>query len=106
MTLMKDPVAIGGPVPGYDIVVAPEVVDGQVVYVARHPALPRVYSQGATPDEAIADLTEVREAYLADMRAAGEVVPEPVQQPSVHRLELSPPESEPAFNIDWTFKIF
>ena len=69
MTLTRErPLAIGQTIPGYDVVVAPEVVDGQVIYVARNPALPRVYSQGATPDEAIADLTEgadIREVEVA-----------------------------------------
>ena len=107
MTLTREqPLSIGSNVPGYDIIVAPEVVAGRVIYVARHPALPRVYSQGATPDEAIADLEEVRDAFLADMRSAGETVPDPVAEPSVHRLELSMPEASPAFDIDWSVKTF
>ena len=107
MTLTRElPVAIGEVVPGYDVVVAPEVVEGRVIYVARHPALPRVFSQGSTPDEAVADLAEVRDAYLADMRAAGEPVPDPVAEPSIRRLELGPSERRTALSIDWTIKTF
>ncbi len=104
MTLMTR-FPIGQALPGYDISVSPEVVEGVVVYVARHPSLPRVYSQGATPDEAVADLAEVREAYLADMRAMGEPVPDPVSSPSIQRLVLASEPLPSPPNIRWTVKV-
>jgi predicted RNase H-like HicB family nuclease len=100
MTMLLDAVPLGDRIPGYHTIVAPEVVDGQVIYVARHPDLPRVYSQGLTPDEALADLAEVREAYLADLRDAGVAPPPPTDAPTVQRLELHAPEL-PAPTIKW-----
>ena len=73
--------------PGYDTVVTPEIVDGQLLYVARHPALPRCFSQGATPDEAIENLAEVVAEYRADMNSIGRVLPELIPTPQVTILE-------------------
>lgn len=67
--------AEGGP--GYDVLVALESVSGKLVFVASHPDLPHVFSQGDTPEEALDSLAEVREEFLADMAAAGIEVPAP-----------------------------
>lgn len=88
MTLLREevPVALVGPEPGYDVLVTPEVVDGQTIYVASNPALPHVRSQGGTPSEALASLDEVREAFLSDMSDSGIAVPPPKLDPRVEIL--------------------
>lgn len=102
MTLTKErPLVLGHHGPGYDIVVAPEIADGQVIYVARHPALPRCFSQGDTPADAIASLDEVREAFLADLAESGEPSTNPVDDPSVQVLELGRQDREDPLVISW-----
>lgn len=86
---------------GYDIVVEPEVADGVLIYVARHPGLPRCRAQGSSPEQAIDRLAEVREEYLADMRAAGVDVPPERLYPRRDVMELVPepvPLVEPTSN--------
>lgn len=62
---------------GYDVEVVPDTAGGRAVYVARHPDLPGCMSDGATPDEAIENLADARDMYLAGLRGAGLPVPPP-----------------------------
>jgi len=75
---------------GYDVEVVPEVVAGETVYVASHPDLPRVYSQGQSIDEALDSLAEVRAEYLRDMQLANVDVPAPKAHPITTILEVAP----------------
>lgn len=79
----RNPVVLTQAEPGYDVVVTPEIVDGEVVYVAEHPALPGCMTHARSPEAAVADLADARELYLADLRNAGEPVPEPRLDPQV-----------------------
>jgi predicted RNase H-like HicB family nuclease len=63
------------PVVTYDAEVRPEVVAGDLIYVANHPQLRGCMSDGATPEEALANLAGARQDYLAALRAHGLPVP-------------------------------
>jgi predicted RNase H-like HicB family nuclease len=57
------------------------------VWVARHPDLPGCMSHGASTDEALANLAEAAELYLAALDAAGvDRPPEPLR-PQAWNLE-------------------
>lgn len=87
---------------GYDVTVVPEVVEGQTIYVARNPDLPRVMSQGSTPDEALANLEDVRREYLVDMAAAGVPVAPPKTTPrSIIQKATSQPIEVPTTLTTW-----
>lgn len=79
---------------GYDVTVVPEVVESRTIYVARHPALEACMSQGDSPTEALENLREVREAYLASMAAAGIIVPPARLAPRIEVLEMTPEAEE------------
>jgi predicted RNase H-like HicB family nuclease len=64
--------------------------DRQTVFVASHPDLPRVYSQGGTVDEALEGLAEVRAEDLRDMQVAKVDVPPPKAQPHMRIVESEP----------------
>ena len=90
--------------PGYDLEVGPEIAEGRTIYVARHPELPGVFAQGDSLEESIADLAEVLDSYLTDMRASGVHVPPTKLFPSSKILGVAgQPEPEVAanFEIDW-----
>ena len=60
----------------------PSVVDADTCgetrcYVARHPDLRGCMSHGTTPEEAMANLREVRELYLSTLLENGVRPPEP-----------------------------
>lgn len=99
-----------GQEPSYDITIAPELVDEEIVYVARHPELPGCTSHGATPEEAKESLGEAREMYLAALREADLPIPPPKAEPRVmvlvsyvqHRAQPGP---EPP-HISWRVKTY
>jgi predicted RNase H-like HicB family nuclease len=55
----------------YDVEIVPEFVDGNVIFVARHPELRGCMSHGATPEEAMENLDEARALYLGALRQRG-----------------------------------
>jgi antitoxin HicB len=58
----------------YTILLTQDAEDGG--YTVRVPALPGCNTQGDTIEEAISNAREAIAAYLADMEAAGEPIPE------------------------------
>ena len=91
---------------GYDVEIAPEVVDGKAIYVARHPDLPRCFAQGDSVEEARANLDLVREEFLADMKAAGIEVPPAKIHPRTMTLRVEPQiepqiEAPPGSRVKW-----
>lgn len=58
----------------YTILLTPDLEDGG--YTVRVPALPGCNTQGDTREEAIANAREAITAYIADLEASGEPVPE------------------------------
>lgn len=62
-------------------VLAENLSDGTPIYVAKHPELRGCMAQASTPEEAVAELREVREAFLAVMIDAGVPVPAPAGEP-------------------------
>jgi predicted RNase H-like HicB family nuclease len=54
--------------------------DEDGAYVARCPALPGCLSQGATRDEALANVREAIEGYVESLRDHGEPVPPPITE--------------------------
>jgi len=58
----------------YTILLTPDLEDGG--YTVRVPALPGCNTQGDTQEEAIANAREAIAAYIADLEANGEPVPE------------------------------
>ena len=50
-------------------------------YVARVDELPGCAAHGKTPEEAIANLSEVRELWIRDCIESGQPVPEPAEEP-------------------------
>ena len=55
-------------------------VDEDGVYVATCPSLPGCISQGKTRDEALANIRDAIEGYLASLRKHDEPVPLPIQE--------------------------
>jgi predicted RNase H-like HicB family nuclease len=58
------------------LVVKDTTTTGQPCFVATHPDLDGCMTSGRTPDEAVRNLDDARELYLADLRARGLPVPE------------------------------
>jgi predicted RNase H-like HicB family nuclease len=54
--------------------------DEDGVFVAEVPALPGCISQGATRDEALANIREAIQGYIASLEAHGEPVPLPISE--------------------------
>jgi antitoxin HicB len=69
--------------PPYDVRIQPEVVAGQMVFVASHPDLPGCMSDGSTPEEALANLAEARELYLEALHGSGLPIPPKTLHPVV-----------------------
>mgnify|MGYP001583444803 FL=1 len=103
----SDDVAMALPPIRYDVDVVPEVVEGQTIYVASHPELRRVRAQGVSVQQAIENLVEVADAYLADMVAAGIVVPPAKDQPQMRMWELVPSSTPQPdlFKIEWRMRL-
>lgn len=59
------------------IVRSDRLSDGRLWYVAEHPTLPGCMSDGATPEEALANLDDAREMYINSMLEDGLAVPAP-----------------------------
>lgn len=55
-----------------------ETVDGQRVYLLTHPDLPGCMAQGATIEEALKELQEVRYEYLLSLLEDGLPIPSPI----------------------------
>lgn len=61
------------PTMDFKVVLEPDPQGG---YVVHCPSLPGCYSQGATIDEAMANIREAIELCVEDMRAHGEPLPD------------------------------
>ena len=60
--------------------------DEDGVYVAKCPALPGAVSEGKTRKEALANITDAIEGYLASLRKHHEPIPPPIE---VELVEVS-----------------
>jgi predicted RNase H-like HicB family nuclease len=97
---------LNSPDPGYDVVITPDVVDGEDVYMAMHPALAGCMSHGATPEDAVLHLAEARALYLEALRSSRLPVPEPSGHPRVVTATVSRPEELPADSPrTWTVRV-
>jgi predicted RNase H-like HicB family nuclease len=91
----------------YDVVVGPEVADGQVLYVASHPDLEFVRGQGSTVEEAIEALAEVADEYVRDMTASGVPIPPFSDDPQISVFELLQPRPVlQRLEVDWVVRRF
>jgi len=72
-TRMRSKVVVGPGLPNfhYDAELVLDHAGRRRVWVARHPQLPGCMSHGLTTDEALANLAEAAELYLAALDAAG-----------------------------------
>lgn len=61
--------------------------DEDGIFIAECPALPGCVSQGKTRQEAIANIKEAIEGYLASLRKHGEPIPPPISE---ELIEVSP----------------
>lgn len=59
------------------LVVKDMTAAGEACFVASHPDLDGCMASGWTPAEAVRNLDDARELYLADLRARGLKIPEP-----------------------------
>jgi predicted RNase H-like HicB family nuclease len=75
--------------PGYDISIASEIVGGVRIFVASNPAIPRCYSQGHSPSEAIGNLEDARRMILDHLQTHHLAVPEPVAQPRLVEQQVT-----------------
>jgi len=66
---------ITGLVEGYRVVLEPDLEDGG--YVVSCPALRRCHSQGDTRDEALTNIQDAIQGYLASLRGRNLPIPEP-----------------------------
>jgi predicted RNase H-like HicB family nuclease len=71
----------------YDAELVPDHAGSRGVWVARHPQLAGCVSHGATTDEALANLAEAAELYLAALDAAGVARPVAPLDPQIRSLE-------------------
>jgi antitoxin HicB len=55
-------------------------VDEDGAFVAECPALPGCISQGTTRDEALTNIKEAIEGYLASLKKHGEPIPSPITE--------------------------
>lgn len=110
MTLLlePEPAEIVAPVPGYDVHITPEVVDGEVVYLAVHPSLPGCRSHGSTPREAEDNLADARSMYLEALEDSFLPIPEPKAHPQsmiATLFETAPASSEARAAGRWTVTV-
>jgi predicted RNase H-like HicB family nuclease len=70
-------------VPDYHINIFYSEEDGG--YIADIPDLDSCSAFGATPEEALAEVTRAREAWLAAARAAGKPIPSPRYRPALYQ---------------------
>lgn len=54
--------------------------DEDGIYVAEVPSLPGCISQGATRDEAVAQVREAIAAYMESLQESGEPIPPPITE--------------------------
>ena len=54
--------------------------DEDGVFIAECPTLPGCISQGATRDEAMANIRDAVEGYLASLKKHGEPIPAPITE--------------------------
>ena len=103
MTLIADRIDVNRPAPGYDVEIAPEPYGDGVIYVARHPNLPGCTSHGSTPDEALGNLADARELYLARLRGSGQPLPQPHDEPRVNVLTafVGQTQAEGSIRLSW-----
>ncbi len=62
-------------------------VDEDSVFVAECPALPGCVSQGKTREEALSNIKDAIEGYLASLRKHGEPIPPPISE---ELIEVAP----------------
>ena len=62
-------------------------VDEDGVFIAECPALPGCVSQGKTRDEAVANIKDAIQGYLASLKKHGEAVPPPISE---ELIEVAP----------------
>ena len=72
-----------------------ETTDGDCLYMAYHPELPDVVSQGETPEEAEANLANVRQMVVEHLQLHGLPVPEPRPFPGVFGETVSVDQGVP-----------
>ena len=70
----------------YTIILEPAEEGG---YVVRVPALPEICTEGDTEAEALAMAKDAIELVIASRRERGELVPEEVSQPLVHKITIA-----------------
>src|SRR6266849_10508081 len=68
-----------------------ELIRDEGGFLASHPALPGCLSQGPTADEAVANLTDAREAWLAARLEDRLYIPEPLPEEFSGRISLRMP---------------
>lgn len=71
----------------YTIVLHPDPDSGG--YGVEVPALPGVFTQGGTREEALQRAHEAISAHIAGLRADGEPVPEETEQPELARVDVA-----------------
>jgi len=88
-TRMHSKIQVGPGVPKlrYDAELAPDRAGTRRVWVARHPQLAGCMSHGVTTDEALANLAEAAELYLAALDAAGVDRPPAPLHPQIRSVE-------------------
>ena len=72
----------------YAIDIKADECGGQVCYIAEHPELYGCMAQGDTPGEAVRNLREAREEYIAALLEAGVEVPQPKWSPTLTSLDI------------------
>ena len=69
----------------YKVVLEPDLEDDG--YVAHCPALPGCYSQGATKEEAVANIREAIEAYIESLQKDNLPIPEDTK-PEIMKVKI------------------
>lgn len=71
----------------YTVLVTPEPEDGG--YSVRVPVLPGCYSQGETIAEALKNVQEAIELYIAVLKEKGEPIPEEKEHPQAIVIDVA-----------------
>ena len=86
---------------GYDITVVPDIAGDRQVYLASHPELPGLMAQGETPYDAVLQLAEARDVYLASMARRGLSVPAPHRNPRLLHVDIPTASADENLIVHW-----
>lgn len=87
---------------GYDTTVVPDIAGDRPVYMASHPELVGLMAQGEAPYDAVLQLAEARDVYLASMARHGLGVPAPHRDPRLLYVDIPTASAGESMIVHWS----